>query len=70
MSWEIPGLCCHAEVYVCEVYGQGNFRLSIRKNSFTEGIIRHWKGLPKEVVESPFLKAFSGHADVVLRDVV
>lgn len=49
---------------------QGRFRLGIRKNFFTEGIVKRWNRLTRKVVESPSLDVFKERLDMALSAMV
>ncbi|KFM10539.1 hypothetical protein AS27_08586, partial [Aptenodytes forsteri] len=48
----------------------GRFRLDIRKEFFTLRVVKHWKRLPREVVDAPSLEIFKVRLDGALSSLI
>lgn len=46
----------------CKLH-QGKFRLKIRKNFLSMRVVKHWKRIPEEIVESPSLEILNRSFD-------
>ena len=49
---------------------EGRFRLDIKMNFFTMRVVKHWKRLPREVVDVPSLETFKARLDGALSNLV
>ena len=49
---------------------QGRFRLDIIKKIFTMRVVKHWKGLPREVVEALSVETLKVRLDGALSDLI
>jgi len=47
----------------------GRFRLGLRKKYIAMRVVRHWNGLPREVVDAPSLETFKVRLDGTLSNV-
>jgi len=49
---------------------EGRFRLDIRKKFFTVRVVKHWNGLPRELVKVTSLAAFKVRLDGALNNLI
>ncbi|KFQ63322.1 hypothetical protein N334_02134, partial [Pelecanus crispus] len=49
---------------------EGRFRLDIRKTFFTMRVVKHWDGLPRDVVEAPSPETFKSRLDRALSNLI
>jgi len=61
-----PFRCCDYTALQRFKLKEGRFRLDIRKKFFTLSMVKHWKKLPREVVDAPSLETFKARLDRAL----
>lgn len=44
--------------------------MDFRKNLFSKGLVKHWNGLSREVVDSQSHEMFKKRGDVALKDMI
>jgi len=49
---------------------EGRFRIDIKWKIFTVRVVKHWNGLPREVVEAPSMETFKARLDRALSNMV
>ncbi|KFZ59870.1 hypothetical protein N321_01616, partial [Antrostomus carolinensis] len=49
---------------------EGRFRSDIRRNFFTQRVMRHWNRLPREAVDAPSLEAFKARLNRALGSLI
>jgi len=49
---------------------EGRLRLDIKKKFFSQGVVRHWSRLPREVADAPSLEVFKTRLDGILGSLI
>jgi len=62
--------CCDRTRNNCFKPREGRSRLVIRNKYFTVRVVKHWNGLPREVVDDPSLETFKARLDGALSNMI